>query len=578
MLVASSLMNITWPTDGKLVNNGDGTFTYTPFADFHGSDSFEYTVRDDEGGLGKVYEVLSEALVDGGQRSQLDHRWTVDIPGEEALSLVVTGYHDSTTEAFRFEYSVDGTNWIPTDLVLTNAVQFLTFDLPSGIPGPLHLRVVDTDQSPGEITLDRVFVDDLYVAYRPQPNPALPEVRISDVIVAEGPPSEAELTVTRSGDTSESVTVTYELVGGTATAGVDFAFHGPRMLQLAPGQTQATIRIPLADDTAPEPDEAFYVRLSQPVRARIADAEGQVTILASDNPLAPGGAGPTLPSPVIDPKNEAPRVTQVQVGSSQWSQEFRDAGEGTEWGAGFGYTIPTGPRQSDPLPWANLDQIRVRFSDPVASFNPGDHVRIEAVAAGNDTARIDHVELDATQTLLTLHFETPLDANRYRLVLSDDVRNQFGAQLDGEWRTDVSEISGDGRAGGNFQFQFNVLPGDSDQSGEVQASDGESILARLFAALGDDRDGYSIFDDLNGDGQIRANDGVVPFSRLGQHLPDVAPAVESFSLFARHDDALAEIELQPSDSLAAGDLEQLARIRPRWQPRLTKPNRGVFFA
>jgi hypothetical protein len=37
------------PSNGELAFNGDGTITYTPDPDFHGTDSFEYTVRDGRG-------------------------------------------------------------------------------------------------------------------------------------------------------------------------------------------------------------------------------------------------------------------------------------------------------------------------------------------------------------------------------------------------------------------------------------------------------------------------------------------------------------------------------------------------
>ena len=41
--------NCSLPTNGTLVNNGDGTFTYTPDANFFGDDSFVYEVCDTEG-------------------------------------------------------------------------------------------------------------------------------------------------------------------------------------------------------------------------------------------------------------------------------------------------------------------------------------------------------------------------------------------------------------------------------------------------------------------------------------------------------------------------------------------------
>ncbi|RME41302.1 MAG: tandem-95 repeat protein, partial [Caldilineae bacterium] len=39
------------PANGSLANNGDGTFTYTPNAGFTGSDSFQYTIADNDGAV-----------------------------------------------------------------------------------------------------------------------------------------------------------------------------------------------------------------------------------------------------------------------------------------------------------------------------------------------------------------------------------------------------------------------------------------------------------------------------------------------------------------------------------------------
>ncbi|MFC4778866.1 tandem-95 repeat protein [Paenibacillus sp. GCM10023252] len=41
---------LTTPSNGVLVLNGDGTYTYTPNGNFHGADSFTYTVSDGNGG------------------------------------------------------------------------------------------------------------------------------------------------------------------------------------------------------------------------------------------------------------------------------------------------------------------------------------------------------------------------------------------------------------------------------------------------------------------------------------------------------------------------------------------------
>ena len=45
-----SIDSFTQPANGTVVDNGDGTFTYTPTANFNGEDSFTYTVADGNGG------------------------------------------------------------------------------------------------------------------------------------------------------------------------------------------------------------------------------------------------------------------------------------------------------------------------------------------------------------------------------------------------------------------------------------------------------------------------------------------------------------------------------------------------
>ena len=45
-----SVVGTTDPSNGSIVDHGDGTVTYTPDPNFHGIDSFTYTISDGNGG------------------------------------------------------------------------------------------------------------------------------------------------------------------------------------------------------------------------------------------------------------------------------------------------------------------------------------------------------------------------------------------------------------------------------------------------------------------------------------------------------------------------------------------------
>lgn len=94
----------------------------------------------------------------------------------------------------------------------------------------------------------------------------------------------ATVTVVRDGDTSAAVTVRYGTrdIGG-ATSGSDFTpTRGP--LSFAAGQTKATFRVPIVNDTRREGRERFLVRLLSPSAGAITGTPraAAVVILSSD--------------------------------------------------------------------------------------------------------------------------------------------------------------------------------------------------------------------------------------------------------------------------------------------------------
>lgn len=119
------------------------------------------------------------------------------------------------------------------------------------------------------------------------PPPTLPSLAISDVTILEGTSSvgverRANFTVRLNGQQvgSSSVTVNFATADGTAKAGSDYRATSGTVTVTA--NQPASVSIPIVSDGAVEPDENFFVRLSNPVNAVIGDGEGIGTIVNDD--------------------------------------------------------------------------------------------------------------------------------------------------------------------------------------------------------------------------------------------------------------------------------------------------------
>src|SRR5207249_937047 len=127
-------------------------------------------------------------------------------------------------------------------------------------------------------------------------------ISIDDVTRVEGDSgtTSAVFTVSIPFASAQAVTVHFATADGTATtAGNDYqATSGD--LTFDPGDTSKTITVAVNGDTTPEPDETFFVNLSNPVNAQFTDGQGAGTIRNDDAALsindlthAEGNAGTT---------------------------------------------------------------------------------------------------------------------------------------------------------------------------------------------------------------------------------------------------------------------------------------------
>jgi hypothetical protein len=110
--------------------------------------------------------------------------------------------------------------------------------------------------------------------------PIIPSLGINDVTVTEGNTGSvaANFTVTLSAASTEAITIAYATGNGTATAGSDFNSTSGT-LTFAPGETSKTVTVPVIGDRLAEPNETFFINLSSPTNATIADGQGVGTIV-----------------------------------------------------------------------------------------------------------------------------------------------------------------------------------------------------------------------------------------------------------------------------------------------------------
>ena len=133
-----------------------------------------------------------------------------------------------------------------------------------------------------------------------------PAISIGDAVVTEGNAGQvnASFAVALSAASGRELSVDYSTAGGAATQGGDYAATSG-ILAFAPGETSKTITVPVNGDGAVEPDETFFVELSNPTNVEIGDPRGAATIVnddaAAQPPPPPPPGGPPPPPVGIQP-------------------------------------------------------------------------------------------------------------------------------------------------------------------------------------------------------------------------------------------------------------------------------------
>ncbi len=258
-----TITSVGTPANGAAVIVGNQV-RFTPNADFHGTNTFSYAISDGRGGSASAFITVTVRPINDDPVANDD---TASTSAGTPVDVDVLA-NDTDVDGDTLTISAVGAAANGTAVIVGGAVQYVPN---AGFSGTDTFSYTVSDGNGGSDTATvTVSVG------------ALPMLSIADVTVTEG--NAANLTVSLSAPSGQTVTVQYATSDGGATAGADYT-AASNTITFAPGVTTQTIAIATLDDTLDELAETFSVTLSAPGGATIGDGTAVVTI--ADNDPAP---------------------------------------------------------------------------------------------------------------------------------------------------------------------------------------------------------------------------------------------------------------------------------------------------
>jgi CSLREA domain-containing protein len=322
---------VSGPSHGTLSGSGSSR-TYTPAADFNGSDSFTFKAADPSGAESAPATVsinvtaVNDAPVNTvpGSSQVTDqnaplvfsaaHSNAISVSdvdaGTDPLKVTLTATHGAltlgSTAGLNFTAGTgtgDATMTFAASIATINAaLDGLTFNPQAGFSGTATLQLTTNDQGSTGAGGARSTFSQVFITVRP----GTVEFKQSSYSVSEGAGSLA-VTVRRTGDTSQVATVDYATDDGSipsvavpcsATTGIaldrcDFTKALGR-LRFAPGEAEKSFNVLVTDDSYAEGTETALLRLSNPLSAAplILGTRVTATLQITDNDSAPSPTNP----------------------------------------------------------------------------------------------------------------------------------------------------------------------------------------------------------------------------------------------------------------------------------------------
>lgn len=232
------------------------------------------TIQNDDGTPPAV--TVGDVSITEGDSGTRNLTFTVSLSASSGLDVTFGYETDPGTATDRVDYTTRGGSG-----TITAGQTSATFDVPI---------VGDTTDEPDE-TFDFVVSDVRNATLSDGIGVGTildddgPTISVNDASVTEGDSGTRNLTfdVDLSFATSDVVTVDYTTADGTGVAGSDYTSTSGS-LTFSNRVTRQTVSVPVLGDTLDEPNETFFLDLSDPTQATIADGRGRGTI-TDDDPL-----------------------------------------------------------------------------------------------------------------------------------------------------------------------------------------------------------------------------------------------------------------------------------------------------
>jgi hypothetical protein len=426
---------------------------------------------------------------------------------------------------------------------------FLEHTISTAADGAASVFVADVDGDGDLDVLSTSFYDFKIAWYENLGNEpgSTPALSIGDVALAEGDSGETDFTFTISIDVASAsdVNVDYATADDSAAAASDYtAISGTATITA--GATSTTVTVKVQGDTAVESNETFFVNLSNPVNATIADNLGLGTITNDDS------ATLTI-SNVTETKTDSDFTVQATVMLSAdveggfdaaYSSALgtADATDITVQGTSLSFLGTAGETQTIDVVIIGDDLVE---DDETFTITLGDVTGTSAVQDAAITTGAVSYGLIIDDDVAVPTIDLDVDANGEAGALTDGVlivRSLFGVtgtQLTdgalgtGAVRTDSAEIIA-------FLDLGLTTMLDVDANGEATAlTDGVLIVRYLFGVTG-----TQLTDGALGTGALRTDSAeIIAF------LDGFLPAAASASLVASTQDVLISHYDEPTVSV-----------------------------